>query len=208
MNVDVTFEGANDVLMQQVAKPLLDAAARAGAAPPPPPPPSVNPLDVGPGCAGKLLRWRQAALVSEVAGEMAAAARAAGEGGAKAAAAAFEANLDRVVLLGWAAVDLSTYDAFVEEVAAAPAALRPALSRLCLLYGLSRVESGMESYLAGGALPGAAARALRGKVNALCAALAADGGREARALCDGFGVPDHLLQAPIALAGWRTIQGQ
>ena len=79
---------------------------------------------------------------------------------------------------------------------------------LALLHGLSRVEGGVETYLAGGALPGSALRPLRARVNALCAELAAGGGRRALQLCDGFGVPGHLLQAPIALQGWRSLQGQ
>lgn len=57
-----------------------------------------------------------------------------------------------------------------------------------------------------GALPPAAVPALRAKINDLCGQLAADGGRLALALCDGFGIPDHLLQAPIAFPnGWRNM---
>ena len=45
-----------------------------------------------------------------------------------------------------------------------------------------------------GSLPPAAVPALRAKINALCGQLAANGGALALALCDGFGIPDHLLQ--------------
>jgi hypothetical protein len=55
-----------------------------------------------------------------------------------------------------------------------------------------------------GALSGADVAALRNHVNAACRALAADGGRLAIRLCDGFGIPDHLLHAPIAF-DWRTM---
>lgn len=41
----------------------------------------------------------------------------------------------------------------------------------------------------------------------LCRQLGADGGRLALALCAGFAIPPHLLQAPIALTDWRTFQG-
>lgn len=38
-------------------------------------------------------------------------------------------------------------------------------------------------------------KAVHAKVNALCRELGAGNGRLALALCDGFGIPDHLLQA-------------
>ena len=52
--------------------------------------------------------------------------------------------------LGWAWTDRVSFEAFAAEAAAAPAGLRPALSQLCLLYGLSRLEAGAEDYLAAG----------------------------------------------------------
>jgi hypothetical protein len=52
-----------------------------------------------------------------------------------------------------------------------------------------------------GVLSSAAAKALRAKVNALCRQLGADNGRLALALCDGFGIPDHLLRVGGAGAG-------
>ena len=107
-------------------------------------------------------------------------------------------------MLGWAYVDAASHATFAAEAARAPAALRPALGLLCQLYGLHRVEEGLETYLAAGALSGAAVAPLRAQVNTLCAVLAAEDGRLALQLCDGFGVPDHLLAAPIA-AGWRSI---
>jgi len=202
MNVDVTFEGDNTVMMQQVAKPLVDDAIK-GRAVRAPTPPRVNATDLGPGCVAALLAWRQQALTAEVAAEV---SNAAG-GGAKAAAAAFDASLDQVVSLGWAAVDATTFESFRDEIKSAPAAWRATLSTVALLYGLSRVEAGLQSYLAGGALPGAAVAPLRKKINALCGQLSANGAAQALALCDAFGIPDHLLQAPIALQSWRTIQG-
>ncbi len=41
-------------------------------------------------------------------------------------------------------------------------------------------------------------KALHAKANALCRDLGAGNGRLALALCDGFGIPDHLLQARAA----------
>jgi acyl-CoA oxidase len=191
MQVDTTFEGDNTVLMQQAARPLVEAAARArGAAPALP---RINPDHLGPGCCGLLLRWRRDALAAGVAAEAAA-------GGAA------DASVDEVVEVGWAYVDSLSYDTFLAEAKAAPEGLRGVLGTLSLLYGLSRVEEGAAAYLAGGALPGSALALLRKKIHALCGTLIADGGRAALALCDGFGVPQHLLQAPIA-QDWRGIDG-
>ena len=61
--------------------------------------------------------------------------------------------------------------------------------------------------LLAGALSGEAVKVLQSRVNELCRKLGAGGGRLALALCDGFGIPDHLIQAPIAIGDWRTFQG-
>lgn len=60
-----------------------------------------------------------------------------------------------------------------------------------------------------GALAPATIKAVHASVNGLCRQLGADRGRLALALCDGFGIPDHLLQAPVAVSGgdWRQFQG-
>lgn len=182
--------------LAQVAKPLLDAAGKAGATRAPPPP-AVKQLDLCAACVGKLLAWREQMLVAGLAADVGAAAA---RGGAQAAAAAFDDSLDRVVrsgaalwraagcgpsppcapglhrrdrlqpasrpihlhrpacrpvscpqtTLGWAWTDRYSFDAFAREAASAPAALREPLSLLCLLYGLCRLEAGVECYLSAG----------------------------------------------------------
>ena len=52
--------------------------------------------------------------------------------------------------LGWASVDRQSFEAFAAEVERAPEALRGALGLLCSLYGLCRVEKGLETYFATG----------------------------------------------------------
>ncbi|KAK9843434.1 hypothetical protein WJX81_002331 [Elliptochloris bilobata] len=204
MDVDVTFEGDNTVMMQQVAKALLDSAPRG----PPPQPPRPQADAWAPEPILALLRFREDALTAEVAGAIAAAAKAAAPRGKAAAAAAggdaFEANLDRVLALGWAHVDRIAFEGFVEELAAAPAAAGPALTALARLYGLVRLERDLGFFLAAGALTSAQAPLLRSEVNGLCAALMAGDGRPALALCAAFGIPDHCLAAPIAF-DWRAI---
>jgi acyl-CoA oxidase len=204
MDVDVTFEGANPVMMQQVAKGLLESARRAA----PPGVPDVALRSAAPlaACA-QLLHFREEALAAEVAGAMAAAAKSAGGGkgaAAAASAAAFDDNGDLVQQLGWAHVDALSFDDFVAELANAPASSAAALEALATLYGLTRVERASSFLLAAGALTGDDVSALRSRVNELCGALAADGGRAALDLCAGFGVPEHLIQAPIA-SDWRAI---
>lgn len=203
MDVDVTFEGSNPVLMQQVAKGLLDSAHRAQ----PPRLPDVVLQSAAPLAAcSQLLHFREDALLAEVAGCMAAAAKSAGSkaAAAKASAAAFEDNGDLVQQLGWAHVDALSLDDFVDELSSAPASSASALEALATLYGLVRVERAAPFLLAAGALTGGDMAALRAQINELCGAFAADGAQAALALCDGFGVPEHLIGAPIA-SNWRTI---
>ena len=75
---------------------------------------------------------------------------------------------------------------------------------LAALYGLTRVERAAPFLLASGVLTGADMAELRTQINELCAALAANSARAALQLCDGFGIPEHLLWAPIA-SDWRKI---
>ena len=92
----------------------------------------------------------------------------------------------------------------MDELQRAPASARPALQVLARLYGLTRVERSMAVLLANRALAPEAAPAVRHAVNADCAALSASGGRPALQLCESFGIPDHLLLAPIAF-NWMSI---
>lgn len=86
----------------------------------------------------------------------------------------------------------------------APAAQRPALALLAQLYGLTRVERSLAFHLASGSLSRADGVALRAATHALYGQLTANGAALALKLCDGWGIPDHLLQAPIAF-DWRKI---
>lgn len=215
-DVDVTFEGDNTVLMQQVARALMDdktavGAALAAAAAPARVPLAAALAQGGPAALAsleRLLAARQGALLAQVAGAAAAAARAAAGRGkgvvADAAAAAFDDNLDVVVNLGWAFVDRHCSERFAAAIGAAPPATRPAVAALQLLYAASRVERNAGCYLSTGLLGPQDVAALRTSVNGMCRALGS-GGRDAPALvlCAAWGIPDHLLwNAPIA-TDWR-----
>ena len=123
---------------------------------------------------------------------------------AAAAAAAYDDNIDTAVDLGWAYVERLCFQVFSEELSTAPAAAKSALQQLATLYGLSRLERGLAFFLASGALRQQQAAAVRAAVNSLCRRLVEDGGRTIWALCDGFGIPDELLFAPIAF-DWTVI---
>ena len=194
MNVDTTFEGDNTVMMQQMAKPLVSKSRNTTTTSSPSP--KVNAMDLGLSCISALLSWRQTMLAVQASQEIATSQSNNTDGAG-----------DVMVALGWAAVDAHTFDTFVKEIQTnnAPAEWKGTLTTLALLYGLCRVEEGLVEYLGGGALPGGAVPSLRRKINAVCAGLAADGAAVALDLCDAFGIPDHLLQAPIALGDWRTL---
>jgi acyl-CoA oxidase len=247
-DVDVTFEGDNTVLMQQVVRSLLEDGGEAARAAEAALAKSANaPVDLssrgGVGAAQvlALARRREAELVRLL-------ARASMKGGKDGAAQAFDDNLDVVVQLGWAHVDrfllenlLSASgdlpsacaeassmpggcpppDTRMARAAAAayappaPEALRPALRAAALVFGASRAEGALAHHLASGAVaaPAGAARgggaaALRAALNAQLRELGGGNGSvglaPALALVDGFGIPDHLLAAPIAY-DWRKI---
>jgi acyl-CoA oxidase len=155
-NVDVTFEGDNTVMMQQVARACLEdkallaagksAASAAGGgtaltasiAKQPPGP-------LAHGVLTALLRGREASLAAQLASAI---ATSGGNG------AAFDANLDTAVALGWANVERFCMENFAREVEAAgtPGGLRPALRLLASLYGMSRLERDAAFFLATGAM--------------------------------------------------------
>ncbi|KAL6747266.1 acyl-CoA dehydrogenase/oxidase [Haematococcus lacustris] len=210
-NVDVTFEGDNTVMMQQVARACLEdkASLAAGLAAPL----QAGQLAAAPrgplpaGLLTSLLQYRQQALTQQLASEMAAASkgvssRAAAE---KAAAAAFDNNLDVTVQLGWAWTERFCLDNFVKAASQAqPADLQPILSLLASLYGMTRVERDAAFFLAAGVINGQDRASLRQRVHLVFDELVAGNGKLALSLVNAFGIPDHLLQAPIAF-DWRLI---
>mmetsp|Transcript_30316 Transcript_30316/g.55398 ORF Transcript_30316/g.55398 Transcript_30316/m.55398 type:complete len:644 (-) Transcript_30316:901-2832(-) len=190
MNVDVTFEGDNTVMMMQVAKTVLedpDLARKPAVAPVPEQGFSLSYL-------AKLLKFREHVLAQQVV----AAGREAGKD-------ALEKNLDIGIQIGWATIEVFCLEALTSAARdknAGPAG--PALLLLAQLYGLTRVRDSLATYLATGALSRDAGFALRKEIVSIYGVLAADNAALAKRLCDGFGIPDHLLQAPIAF-DWKKI---
>lgn len=194
MNVDVTFEGDNTVMMQQVAKSLIDTYSRT--------PggghldmPVVDYQNLGVGCIRTLLSWRCEYLTRAAVLEMRNSPKQ----------SAYESNMDLVVDLGWASVDNESYTIFLEELASVPHEWKTIMEKLCMLYGLHRIEAGMATYLEQGAFPGQAVASIRHAINNLCTYFISSDATIALSLCDAFGIPDHLLQAPIAVDTWHNI---
>jgi acyl-CoA oxidase len=191
MNVDVTFEGDNTVMMQQVAKALMDKYVKAGnktvVAP------AVNQDNLGLECINLLLAWHCNILTRQAIDEV--------------QSSGYESSMDTMVKVGWASVDSSSYRTFLRELSSSPAAWKKSLEHLCLLYGLSAVESNMATYLEYGVFGSKAPSSVQKQLKSLCEYFAATDASVALSLCDGFGIPDHLLQAPIAQPGpgWHGI---
>ena len=93
-----------------------------------------------------------------------------------------EAHVERVVL-----------GAFQDGVARAPSpAALERIAALASLWGLSRLEADRGWFLESGYFEGPKARAVRAEVNALCREVA----EHASVLVDAFGIPDAVLGAP------------
>lgn len=214
--------------MQQVAKVLLDSAIseaqkNGGRVPTPPPAPSAGDFNC-PRYLLALAKWREAALVSEVAAEMvSAAARAAAASGnnkgaiAEAMAQAYDERMDDAVEIGWARADAETLSALSDAAfgvvgagdevnGASPPAARPALRTLAVVHGTALAKRSSAFYLSRGALCPRGFAQLREAHNAACTGLCS-GGEDAPALklADGFGIPEHLIAAPIATGDWKTM---
>ena len=221
-DVFTTFEGANLVLLQLVAKGLLTGyreefgdmkawtlvrflAARAGE--------RLAELDpIGPRRTDSAhLRdpeFHRASFerrAERLTATAAARLKARLDDGADSFSALNEVQ-DHLVTLALAEVDRAVVADFAAAVegagrasgrAGAPGAAEGGVLRL--LYGLdalSRIEGSRAWFLEGGLMDPPKTRAVRREVNLLCAGLRP----HALALVDGFGIPDAVLAAPIGLA--------
>ncbi|MEQ8329766.1 MAG: acyl-CoA dehydrogenase [Longimicrobiales bacterium] len=103
---------------------------------------------------------------------------------------------DHLVELADAHTERLILDAFQEAVARAPTpGLSEALAQLSALFALSRMEAHRGWYLEAGYFEAAKSRAVRARVTDLCG----DVREFAGFLVDAFGIPDEVLAAPAAL---------
>ncbi len=134
--------------------------------------------------------WRQEQLLTTVAARI----KARIEDGMDANDAMLETQ-NHLLAAARAAVELLVLERFRDGVEAMEgAAEKKILGRVCDLYALSRLEADRAHFLEEGYFAPVKARAIRGLVTELCAELRP----QARHLVEAFGLPDHLIRAPIA----------
>ncbi|KAA8493504.1 Acyl-coenzyme A oxidase 3, peroxisomal [Porphyridium purpureum] len=197
MNVDVTFEGDNTVLMQQVVKGMLASTPEGAAGAGNVTGPTVQAIDQLEPSLLALLRWREAVLFKEF--------LALGGREAK----AFDENLDLVLSIGRAHTERRIFEIF--QVAAIDVANKPeikdALLALCHLFGVWCVEQDLSTFVSRGGVSRQAALGVRDVVNAMCASVCAEDNHGLLALCTGFGIPEQFITAPIA-HNWTKINAK
>ncbi len=209
-DVFTTFEGDNTVLLQLVAKHLLsgyrqqfgrlDAGvlfryfldrARIAVV-------ELNPIATHRTDAAHLLdrafhqaafQWREQHLVATLARRL----RDRIERGSDPFDALVECQ-DHALAAARAYVERFVLEAFSSGITAAPADLAPPFATLCALFALATIERERAGYLEGGYLAPDKAKAIRAQVDRLCHEVRP----VARALVDGFGIPEPCLDAPIA----------
>jgi acyl-CoA oxidase len=103
---------------------------------------------------------------------------------------ALNACQDHALAVGGAYVERVVLEALQRAVAGADgAAFEPPLRRLSALYALTRIEADLGWFMEKGYIEGGKARRIRAEINTLCGEIRPD----AVALVDAFGIPDVLL---------------
>ncbi|HUP19399.1 MAG TPA: acyl-CoA dehydrogenase, partial [Gemmatimonadota bacterium] len=104
---------------------------------------------------------------------------------------AFNRVQDHLETLAVAHAEWVALRAFLDGVEAAPEDVRPLLADVARLYALERMEADRAWFLEAGYVESAKSRAIRAEVGALCRELR----EHARVLVDGWGIPDGVLGA-------------
>lgn len=206
-DVFATFEGANPVLLQLVAKSLLTAyreemgdlsvldivryvADRAGTRVRERNPVATRRTDPehlrDPEYHLQALEYRTERLLESAARRL----KALMDDGVE-PFEAFNRCQDHLETLALAHTEWIALQAFQDGVADAPDDARPVLADLARLYALERMERDRAWFLEAGYLEPAKSRAIRAEVGALCRELRP----RARTLVDGWGIPDAVLGA-------------
>jgi acyl-CoA oxidase len=107
---------------------------------------------------------------------------------------AFNECQDHAVELGRAFAERFLMDCFQQGVRDSPPAVRPHLARLSALFALDRLTARAGWYLEVGYIEPVKSRAIRRQLNDVCTQVRG----QAEALVDGFGIPDALLAVPGA----------
>jgi acyl-CoA oxidase len=108
----------------------------------------------------------------------------------------FNSVQDHILLTAQAHIERRIVEAFASAIdAVEDHAVRELLSQVCDLHVLATVERERGWFMEHGRLTASRSKAVTSAVNDLCHALRP----HARLLVDGFGIPDEVLAAPIAL---------
>jgi acyl-CoA oxidase len=209
-DIFTTFEGANTVLLQLVAKGLLtelkeqfeemriwaavrQLTARASTAVA-----ELNPLitrktDVehlrDPEFHGNALRFREARLLHSVAARL----RALINDGVDSFDAVNECQ-DHLVKLAEAHAERIVLESFQDRITRLrDDATRSSMSELCALYALSCIEHDRGWFLESGYLEPVKSKAIRSEINEVCSRLS----ELAVVLVQGWGIPDRFLPHPV-----------
>ena len=184
-NITATFEGSNPVLMQQVARALMEQYRdNTGFA-------DNNasvPLSLSPKHLLYLMNQRENKLVHT----------------ALAAQSAKKLRDMALVEIGWANVEKLCMTWLIKASKRAPPEARGLLDKMVLLFGASKVEKKIGFYMGCGLMSHDEGNAITEMVDNLCEDLCKNDARDALDLCSAFGIPDHLIQAPIAF-DWRKM---
>ncbi len=113
---------------------------------------------------------------------------------------AFNDCQDHAVALANAHIEYFLLQAFVESEEKAPDQLRPTLAKLRNLFALSCIENEMGWFLENRYVQTGKARAIRDQVNLLCQEVRQD----ALALVEAYAIPDECLSAPIAFSDEKS----
>lgn len=109
---------------------------------------------------------------------------------------AMNAVLDHLVTLAHAHTERLMLEAFLDGVTRAPTpGISESLRTLATLFALSRIEADRAWFLEAGYLEPRKSQAIRAQVNLLCSEVA----EHAELLVDAFGIPDDVLRAPDGL---------
>jgi len=105
-------------------------------------------------------------------------------------------NLDLVIHLAKAYAERYSVENYLRNIANTDADIKPILYSLSSLYALTRIEADMGWFLSYRYFAALKARAIHHEINLLCKSLLP----HAVKLVNAFGIPEHLIHAPIAFA--------
>lgn len=102
---------------------------------------------------------------------------------------------DMVQGAAFAFAEREVYESCLAALDSAPESIKAVLGSLILIFALRAIEIDLPYFIGEGLLPAAAGKVVPDAVRAAVAAVTQN---EAQSVVDSFGIPDHLVAAPIA----------